>query len=298
MKRRRSKNNPRTSRVGRITLMPEGSRQRLLHLQFEGIMLPLSLFLCGITEYFGLRETAGKNTLWMCGNFVGGIFSWTILFDFSKFFLYHKSQWWRESPTVGDASPEPRASTFICVCVQIGLDGGLLLLLMLLSVWDLAPTRDWLLGPWELWTFRGFLGRHAYYSIFAFELKDLWAPGMTVPFWVHHIIVFCGCATCLAVPAGAGLLLMNNISAEFGSGFYNLVNLFPKSRLVLWIYIIMMNLSNFVGLLTLIFINSSFPGLPAVYRIGYSIMCASLLLLRTAGLGLEVRKRFFTKHCS
>ena len=154
---------------------------------------------------------------------------------------------------------------------------------------------EWWTGSWALLQSGSrplaSLGRHSIYATFAVELKDCFEyERMTPPFWVHHLATFAGLGMCLFVNAGAGLVTTTGVVAEIGSGFYNLLSLWPQSRLALFAYVLVMNGSNAFATVCLHEVITGLPALHTGFRVAWSTLCILLLLLRTGGVLLQLRR--------
>ena len=115
--------------------------------------------------------------------------------------------------------------------------------------------------------------------------------GLNLIFAFHHCVVFLGSYITLTSKYGLGVLICIGFSAEIGSGFYNMDGLYPNRIYFRILYQIIMTLSN--GFCTYGMIHYyQLLGNPESYRIIYLICTCALVLLRTAGQILEVRKYF------
>ena len=147
-------------------------------------------------------------------------------------------------------SPPPgddylRAGSVTLIVHQEGVCILMVALMIALAAGSIG-VRDWWEGSWgRVDSYRPLaaLARHSLYATFAVELKDcLDGPSaMTLPFWIHHLATFAGLAMCLFVDAGVGLVTTVGCVAEVGSGFYNLLALWPRSRLAFGAYVLVMN---------------------------------------------------------
>ena len=69
-------------------------------------------------------------------------------------------------------------------------------------------------------------------------MRDLWAEGgLPGAFWFHHAMVFAGILLCLNMPSYVGMITINGLSAEIGSGGYNLTLLRPDSGAAWALYV-------------------------------------------------------------
>ncbi len=100
---------------------------------------------------------------------------------------------------------------------------------------------------------------------------------------------------CLLTGAGAGLVCLNGLSAELGSGMYNLSTLQPGSNAVLNVYLVAMTLSNVLALVAgvwfLVLPTWAGTPVPLFFQISYGVICLLLVIFRQAGLLLEAIPR-------
>lgn len=136
----------------------------------------------------------------------------------------------------------------------------------------------WKDGPIYAFSFE----RQVQVSIFGYELKDV-AYGCIHWTWlIHHGLTFIGCVFVLNMPAGLGLVTLNGLIAEMGSGIYNLNVIWPNSCTAI-AYFIGMFISN--GLVAAFAVLLFYVDNMAIgWKVCYGIIVLLLFILRTEGL--------------
>lgn len=219
---------------------------------------------------------------------VAGLVAWTCGYDLLLLSLRCRSEWLRTPPP---GEEEDRAVLICAMVQQLIVCPTLTLLLIMLACNSIGLVAFWR-GSWQLadsYRVLAVIARHAHYSTFGSALKDCFSQ-MALAFWVHHLATFAGLGMCLFVDAGTGLVTIVGLVAETGSGTYNLVLLYPTSRPAYAVYLLTMNASNVFATCCLVEVINGLPALATGYRIAWSSLCILLLLLRTGGVALAVRK--------
>eukprot|EP00658_Telonema_sp_P-2_P056408 TRINITY_DN44861_c0_g1_i1.p1 TRINITY_DN44861_c0_g1~~TRINITY_DN44861_c0_g1_i1.p1 ORF type:complete len:342 (+),score=79.98 TRINITY_DN44861_c0_g1_i1:92-1117(+) len=179
----------------------------------------------------------------------------------------------------GDGST--RGELLVSVFHQLGV--CLIAMVVMLAVHVNHDFKDWWnKGPVYAYSFE----RQVQVSILGYELKDLSYGCIHWTWLVHHGITFIGVLMVLNMPAGLGLVSLNGLIAELGSGFFNLRYIW-ENLLTRYLYFVGMFLSNGVVVaftVLLWWVDDMAIG----WKIGYSIISGLLFALRTEGLRREV----------
>jgi len=138
-------------------------------------------------------------------------------------------------------------------------------------VWwrEAMPGEDWMLRKVE---------QHLFFATMGYELKDFMrspfpAPGLIT----HHIFTVLGCVFCLLTPGGVGMVCINCINAQVGSGFFN-ASVFYPSAWSFRVFVVMMTLSNSVAIW--LFVEYFSLPVPVVWYWCYGIVVIGLVIMR------------------
>ena len=133
---------------------------------------------------------------------------------------------------------------------------------------------------------------HIMLALIGYEAKDfLPQRGLNLVFAFHHFVVFLGSYITLTSNVGLGVLICVGVSAEIGSGFYNMDCLLPNRVHFRVLYQILMTASN--TFCTIFMVHYfQLKGNPESYRIIYMVCTIALVLLRSVGQCLELKKYF------
>ena len=129
-------------------------------------------------------------------------------------------------------------------------------------------------------------------AIISYLVKDFYLyDSQQNVFVLHHILSIAGSTMCLSFPALAGLITFNAAQAEFASGLYNFVVLYPTS-IALYSYLVVMGISNvLIAHLTLAL---GFSEIHWPWRGTYCGLASVIFAIRCAGwviLGLDTTKK-------
>jgi len=142
------------------------------------------------------------------------------------------------------------------------------------------PGDDWVLRRVE---------QHLFFATMGYELKDFMRTPFPDPGLItHHIFTVLGCVLCLLTPGGVGMVSLNCINAQLGSGFYNAFVFYPTPR-CFWLFVVMMTLSNSIALW--LFVEFLSLPLPVVWMCCYGIVVVGLVVMRQGNLILMCIKR-------
>ena len=265
-----------------------------------------ALFTLGIAHV--VATAVGKWSWLECGT---GLLVWTLFYDTWVCLTLRRGEWFR---SYEPGTSWPRAVTWVGVAKQLLVDCLFLLLIAgslgrgagfpsslppfagPASRFGADSFRGWWVGSWNgMGPTTRVLCRQFYFSVFGYEFKDVWAEGsLSFPFVLHHSAVCVGVLLCLSLPSGVGLVTLNGLLAEIGSGTFNLSLLFSKGWPARLLYSIAMTASNIFGLFCLYkFID--LDGLDWKFKISYSLLCGLLVILRFGGLFVEMRGWFCQK---
>ena len=227
---------------------------------------------------------------------ITGLIAWTSFYDVVQFRLRRTSEWMASYPVVRDFDTAPDDDRAVSVTLILHQEGVLVLMLIALLVLaadSVGVTQYWR-GSWDLASSSrplAVLSRHSLYATFGVELKDCFDGTLPLMFWVHHLATFAGLTMCLFVNAGVGLVVIVGIIAEVGSGFYNILAVWPQSRLCLVAYVVMMNAANAFAAVCLYEMLTGVPDLTMPFRAAWATLCILLLVLRTGGIVLQLQQR-------
>lgn len=262
-------------------MVDQKSARRATCTSAENIILPLSIVIGFCIDYL-----LGEDWWPLSGTFY--IAAWTCVFDLIYEFFY-SYEFLQKDPTNSGC---PMAANACGIVHQLGLCSVIPICLLLIAHFT-CGLHDWWVGDWDEGPFTlRFLARHVFYATFGLEFKDLWHDGMNAAFLVHHMFAFAGLLVCLFFDAGVGIVILNGASAEFGSGFYNLIFLLPGNSVVFFLYVIIMTLSNGFAIFALVELLDLSDAVALGFRITYAILCIGLVALRMAGVCLELWKYY------
>jgi len=137
------------------------------------------------------------------------------------------------------------------------------------------------------------LARHLLLALIGYEAKDFLparAFGLTGVFAFHHIFVFIGCGVILASPASLGLLVTVAFFGEFGSGFYALYCMWPSRWPFRLLYQLAVGASDAFAVYGGVEFFAQSAAVHLGLRVSYLICVALLVLLRTAGQVIELKR--------
>lgn len=122
------------------------------------------------------------------------------------------------------------------------------------------------------------LEQQLFFTTMGYELKDFMrSPFPDIGLIIHHVFTVLGCVLCLLLPAGVGLVCMNCIDAQVGSGFFNAYVFYP-ARWNFWLFVAMMSVSNAVAIW--LFFEFLTLNLSLVWFMCYGIVVFALALMR------------------
>jgi len=129
---------------------------------------------------------------------------------------------------------------------------------------------------------------HLFYATMGYDIKDFFKSRPNIGFVIHHIFTILACVLTLLTPAGLGLVAVNCVQAQLGSGFYNLYVFLPTTAMF-WAFVVFMTASNAIGLWLL----AKYIGfdMPVVWKICYGIMVCGLCILRQGNVFMLLGKR-------
>ena len=211
---------------------------------------------------------------------ISGSFAWLLFYHLLARIIFTHGGVWARSP-----KDDPRAFCFVSLWNQFVAYPIMFIALISLRHGDFDAFWSGRVGGMG-----DMLPRHFYLCMIGYEAKDFW-PGMGLnpAFFVHHIFVFAGCGICLAADAGLGLLIFIAVVAESGSGLYNLDALFPGRTSLRTLYMLGMTCSNSFAMWGAAeFVENTLVDLGI--RVSYAVVVGLLVILRTAGQVLELRK--------
>jgi len=127
-----------------------------------------------------------------------------------------------------------------------------------------------------------------------YELKDFMrTPFPNLGLITHHIFTVLGCVLCLLSPGGVGLMCINCIDAQVGSGFYNAFVFYPV-RWNFWLFVAMMSLSNAIAVwLFVVYLTLQ---IPLVWHVYYGLVVFALVLMRQGNVLLMCLARLSSKQ--
>jgi len=142
--------------------------------------------------------------------------------------------------------------------------------------------------PGDDWALRR-LEEHIFFATMGYELKDF----MRIPFpnaglITHHIFTVLGCVLCLLSPGGVGMLCINCINAQLGSGFFNAFVFYPATW-NFWLFVAMMSLSNAIAI-WLFVLYLALP-IPLVWHVCYGLVVFALVVMRQGNVIVMCLKR-------
>jgi len=122
-----------------------------------------------------------------------------------------------------------------------------------------------------------------------YELKDFMrSPFPNVGLITHHIFTVLGCVLCLLSPGGVGMMSINCINAQLGSGFYNAFVFYP-TLWNFWLFVAMMSLSNAIAIW--LFVAYLTLQIPLVWHVCYGLVVFALVAMRQGNVLLMCLKR-------
>lgn len=211
---------------------------------------------------------------------ITGSLAWLLFYHLlARIFFTHGGSWAR-SP-----KDDPRAFRLVSLCNQF-----VSYPVMFVALISLRHSEFDAFWSGRVRGMGDMLPRHFYLCMIGYEAKDFW-PGMGLnpAFFVHHIFVFAGCGVCLAAEAGLGLLVVIAVVAETGSGLYILDSIWPGRTSLRTLYMLGMTCSNaFAVWGAAEFVENSLVDLGV--RVSYTVIVGLLVILRSAGQVLELRK--------
>jgi hypothetical protein len=179
--------------------------------------------------------------------------------------------------------------------MQSILAGGVILPSLLLAAWSSKngagqdELEGFLLSTWREAPYQIYLEQvHA--VLLGYFLKDFWlfySEGLESGYALHHILSVAGCSMCLCMPGSAGLTSLQAVQVEFASALMSCSRLRPSlpTRVL---YACTMSASNaFVGFLTVVVCRLPIPW---GYRATYTILAVLIVILRCAGVVVNVSK--------
>mmetsp|Transcript_31415 Transcript_31415/g.61226 ORF Transcript_31415/g.61226 Transcript_31415/m.61226 type:complete len:236 (+) Transcript_31415:31-738(+) len=150
----------------------------------------------------------------------------------------------------------------------------------------------WLQGTWTDYLQPGGGGMdYEYmliYALFGYMVKDVASMKSDRLFLVHHIVSIVLALVILYLPAGVGLSLSGLVILEVGTAFYGLKCQYPQSKVFLWLYLVMMTLSNLVVEVLIVWFYFLAPP-SAYFKVLYAVFGTGLIYGRQA----EVAKDFW-----
>jgi len=146
--------------------------------------------------------------------------------------------------------------------------------------------------PGEDWPTRR-VEQHLFFATMGYELKDF----MRTPFpdaglITHHIFTVLGCVLCLLTPGGVGMVCINCVNAQVGSGFYNAFVFYPTAW-CFWLFVAMMSVSNAVAIW--LFVDYLTLEIPMVWYGCYGAVVFGLVLMRQGNVLIMCLKRAKSK---
>jgi len=147
--------------------------------------------------------------------------------------------------------------------------------------WGAAmPGEDWALRRVE---------QHLFFATMGYELKDFMRSPFPHPgLIVHHIFTVLGCVLCLLTPGGVGMMVINCVNAQLGSGFFNAFVFYP-TMWNFWLFVAMMSLSNAIAIW--LFVAFLSVQVPLVWHVCYGLVVFALVVMRQGNVMIMCLKR-------
>jgi hypothetical protein len=180
-------------------------------------------------------------------------------------------------PTTGKS---PRATYMQGMLVQVAF--GPIMWLAFATWRENNPQQsvtDWMATSMHADSADTLYSRVFYANLLAHFAKDF-IFGMDPLIIIHHIVCIGGMSLqTYVIVEGANAMLLGSAILELGSAAYNLVNLYPSSRLCLWLYVVTMAMSN-LGAAWTAWVWLQLPGHPPGVDVGVTLVMALLIGMR------------------